>query len=422
MKQTHKSDRDILLYTIKTTTTMTTTSTSTSTSTASEYHATTNQGSFSVTSSSSSDDDDDDDVTEFILRTPTAPSSSSVALASAAAAAAGSINMALSSRSSKNKYSSKISFDEDDDSSIKDSSEHLVGSVKAKGEIMYFKDEVVTVPGVDVNVNVAEMEIHLMKLKLGHLTNQNRTLFYRNEKLEKKLRDYKNDQDALDLWKSQGDSVRLEVIRGDQLHSAHREMEAAREEAGFIRLQLDEVKQKSEHDALLSKTQQQEIQRLSELLSQRSVVESDAARRLKGLTLTSLRTEEHLVDQKLAAEVALAELRHEKEIIEAKLVKIETETIGLVQENRDLNQRLMEYENASQHYKEQLRDASHERSKLLQEIDELKSRDVRKMDNYYAVEVRKHFGTFEAVYTKSKFKISLVKTLARRTRRNKSKC
>ena len=336
------------------------------------------RGTFSVSSTSS---DDDDDVEALILRTPTAPFTHSIQRRSAY----GMTNSSAHRMDVGNDVvccTSKITFDEDEDDRSSNSKSSLVSSAENSFEMNFDRDDLK--PDMDV---AAEMEVHLLKLKLGHLTTQNRTLFYRNERMEKQLRMHKHDQAALDLLNHQHDSVRLEVLRGDQLHLVYQELESERKEVERIKLQFDELQQKVDHDVLLNKAQQQEIQRLTNRLAQRSVVESDAARRLQELTVTSLRTEEHLVEQKEAAEASLAQLRHQKDSIEEKLNEEVTERSNLMNENSNLKERLRSTEITLQDFRTKSQDLTSERNRLLKELDEIKSRDARQMDSHYEIEV-----------------------------------
>lgn len=208
---------------------------------------------------------------------------------------------------------------------------------------------------IDDNGNL-QATCTLLKLKVGHLTAQNRAL----------------TNNAVNAQQSQSS------------HTCKCNRELA--------LEIEELQRKL-HDATLeNQAQKSEVHRLTGLLAQRSILNSDAARRLQDLTVTSLRTEEHLVERAAGAEATMKETKKRLEALEEKCSVEAHKLFGVTMERDGLKDEVKGVQGNLEQCRSELQAVTRERDDLRRKCDSTmaKSRDSMPGQDF-AIEVSVDF-------------------------------
>ena len=230
-------------------------------------------------------------------------------------------------------------------------------------------------------MNMSHMtSIHLLKLQVGHLTALNRSLTGKISTLE---REKKNLMMNDNFYRYRDDVAALQVLRGDELDRAVGENDK-------LKLQMEEMQRERDRYRLSCEAGQVEVRRLMGMLATRSAVESDAARRLQELTISSLRTEENLVQRGVVAEAKLEEVRARLEDAESRCRSEMEENVRIKSEVTKSTEEAERVKEMLEVNQKRLRTVEIDRDALRKEIGDIKVRDssLQRMDNDFAVEVR----------------------------------
>jgi len=295
------------------------------------------------------DDNDDNDDNDALLRTPL----------TTAAAAAHAPSPLLNRMSIDN-------HDNDNDDKINNNDWKVMESTKTTSSSM--------------SMGMSHMaSIHLLKLQVGHLTALNRSLTGNIAALE---REKKNLMMNDNFYRYRDDVAALQVLRGDELDRAVRENDK-------LKLQMQEMLRERDRYRLSCEAGQVEVRRLMGMLATRSAVESDAARRLQELTISSLRTEENLVQRGVVAEAKLEEVRARLEDAESRCRDEMEENVRIKSDVKKSTEESERFKKMLEVNQKRLKNVEIDRDALRKEIGDIKARDssLQRMDNDFAVEV-----------------------------------